>query len=112
MRFDLSPGINYVLTNDKKSIQYGDFTQESRIQFVKYNKLNYFTQVNISIETQMTKKFSIVYFLGYQRQLTPLYRIKSSVFSFNEFGNPIYPHYLSMGICLRYASQKIQLPDK
>lgn len=107
--FDLSPGINYILTKD--NITKTDVTSDisatadrsNKFQFVKSTKLNYFAQVRINLMSRISENRSILFFLSYQYQFTELFRYRTYNNSYDLYGNPLKPSYFSLGLSYRLS---------
>jgi hypothetical protein len=101
-RLELSPGINYVLTRDDKTIQSGDPTSESTLQFVKSTSPGFFAQTGIGLESKITEKSSLVIFLSWQYQATSLFKFKTNSFLTERYSNPVHLNYFSFGLGYRF----------
>ncbi len=103
LRVDVCPGINYVLTNDNATLQYGDVTTKSRIQFVTDKSLHFFAQSTISVESKISENKSLVLFFSYQNQFTSLFKLKSANTLFEFYSSPVNTNNISFGLAYRFS---------
>lgn len=101
-RMDLSPGFNYVLTKDASTIQMGDPTGETSLQFEKNKKLSYFAQVSVGLESKISEKSALVFFFAYQYQITSLCGLTINSPWIDRSATPVYTDYFSAGLAYRF----------
>jgi hypothetical protein len=105
---DLSPGINYVLSNDNitRRIVTNDLTatadRTNKFQFVKSKQLNYFAQVKINLLSKITTNKALIFFIAYQHQFSSLFRYRTYNNQWDFYGIPIKSHYYSFGFSLHF----------
>jgi len=105
LRFDISPGINQIITKDEATL-YLQSTSNNTFRFVKNINLCYFTQACLSVESKFAKNNSIIFFCAYQHQFTPLFRFMSLNNNFGNYSPYVKPHFISIGIAFRYSHQQ------
>lgn len=109
---DLSPGCNRVLTSDKttattvnsdKSITAD---RSDRFEFNSSTQLCYFVQARISLASKLSDTKSVLFFLGYQQQLTSLFRYYAYNSLFGFYGSPVNTNYVSLGLSYQFSGNE------
>ncbi len=100
---DVGPGINSVLTSNKRSQIVVDEFTKTRFQFINERSLQFFAHGRFGFETKLKDKQSLVLFLGYQYQLTPLFHFKANTNSFDFKSGNVNTNYLSLGLTYRFS---------
>lgn len=107
--FDLSPGFNYVLSNDnitRRSVTTdlsSNSDRSNKFQMVRSTNLNYFAQSRINLQSKISENKSLLFFIAYQHQFTDLFRYRTYNTKFDFYGNPLRPHYFSLGFSYQFS---------
>lgn len=110
--FDLSPGLNRVLTADKTTAttvsndKSMNANQSDRFEFNSNTKVCYFAQARISLASKLADTKSLLFFLAYQQQFTSLFRYYAHNNLFGLYGNPVNTNYISLGLSYHFACKK------
>lgn len=102
---DLGPGINSVLTSNSRSQITLDASNKTQFQFINERAVQFFAHGRLGLETKLKDKHSLVLFLGYQYQFTPLFHFRANNNLFDFKSGAVNTSYLSLGISYRFSAK-------
>jgi len=104
--FDLGAGGNFVISPDWASEKYVDYEVNSKFKIISERRVAYFTCVGLNLESKLANNNFLMFSMGYNLQLNPLFKFEASNNLLTLQSNSIKPSYLYLGIGFKRVLKK------